>query len=360
MSSTSTPVLRVRASRLAPVLVLAGLLAAAAAQAQPFGAWTIFDGPTQQGYLRVPHNAALNPTSAFTFEAWVSLSKTVGPSCDSIAGKSFTEAWWVGICGSGQALRSYIKGSPSIYNAGTVPVGQWTHVAVVYDGVSRRHYINGELVGTNPETGPLTTSGDEVRIGGDTAYQHSPHGGISEVRLWSVARTVGQLRTWINKSILAPQTGLVAVWPMGGTSEPIHGYVATVQGAGIFPWTFPVALDCGSSTVNALCLQTRFSISATYRTGAPGTPESPAHVVVAGPNSGIFWFFSSDNWEVMVKAINACGYNSRYWIYTAATTDVFYRLEVFDIRAGVNKVYFNYPGAPAPAVTDSDAFATCP
>jgi len=33
---------------------------------------------------------------------------------------------------------------------------------------------------------------------------------------------------------------------------------------------------------------------------------------------------------------------------------------VFDVRAGVNKIYFNYPGPPAPAVTDTNAFATCP
>ena len=29
------------------------------------------------------------------------------------------------------------------------------------------------------------------------------------------------------------------------------------------------------------------------------------------------------------------------------------------IVAGVNKIYFNYPGPPAPAVTDTGAFATC-
>jgi hypothetical protein len=83
-------------------------------------------------------------------------------------------------------------------------------------------------------------------------------------------------------------------------------------------------------------------------------------VVVAGANSGIFWFFSSDNWEVMTKALNGCSLNSHYWIFSAATTNVFYRMDVFDVRAGQQKIYFNYPGPPAPAVTDVDAFATCP
>ncbi|HEV7786488.1 MAG TPA: hypothetical protein VGQ28_14170, partial [Thermoanaerobaculia bacterium] len=102
-------------------------------------------------------------------------------------------------------------------------------------------------------------------------------------------------------------------------------------------------------------------ITATFRTAtAPGPSDGTAHVVVAGANSGIFWFFSSDNWEVMVKAINACALNSHYWIYSAATTDRFYRMEVFDTLHFQNKVYFNYAGPPAPAVTDSSAFATCP
>ena len=47
-------------------------------------------------------------------------------------------------------------------------------------------------------------------------------------------------------------------------------------------------------------------------------------------------------------------------MFSAATTNVFYRMEVFNQEYGVNKVYFNYPGPPAPAVTDTGAFATCP
>jgi hypothetical protein len=63
---------------------------------------------------------------------------------------------------------------------------------------------------------------------------------------------------------------------------------------------------------------------------------------------------------VMVKVLNGCGLNNRWWLFSAATTNVFYRLEVTDVTTGTSKIYFNYPGPPAPAVTDTDAFATCP
>lgn len=347
-------------------LVLA-VLAAPAAQAQPFGVWATFAGDPTSGYINVTSNtAALNPTGAFTFEAWVAISNsTTSEDCRSIAGKNYLSAWWIGQCtvGGQPTLRSYLKGNGSAKNGGIIPRGVWTHVAVTFDGSTRRHYINGELAASFAETGPLTTSSDPMRIGSDIQWMHTPTGAIDEVRLWNVARSITQIRNSINVRITTPQTGLVGVWSFdGGPADIIGGHGGTITGSGVNFFTFPAILNCGSSTVNALCLNTRFSITAKWRTNpTPGTPtDGDAHVVVAGPNSGVLWFFSSDNWEVMVKALNACGLNNRYWVFSAATTNVFYRMEVFDVRAGVNKIYFNYPGPPAPAVTDTDAFATCP
>jgi hypothetical protein len=332
------------------------ILLPAAVQAQPFGAWLVHNG-TGTGRIDIAHHPSLNPTAAFTFEAWVSVS--TGGNCQSIAGKGFTDTWWVGICGT--TLRSYLKGNPSLRDGGVVPAGRWTHLAVVFNGTQRRHYINGELVGTFPETGPLPTNTDPMRIASDVDFAVPPNGAIDEVRLWNVARTEAQLRAAINVPITTAQPGLVAVWSLDGNASDIIGARdGTVSGTGIGALTFPVALSCGASTATSLCLLNRFSISARFRTGAPGSAESTAQVVnVPNPGSGLFWFFNADNWEVLVKAINGCGLNNRYWIFSAATTNVFYRVEVLDVR-GAQKIYFNYPGPPAPAVTDTSAFATCP
>ncbi len=353
--------------------VVLAALAAPAAQAQPFGAWATFSGPTN-GYINVADNAAFNPTGAITIEAWVDVTIPAGQQCISIVGKGWTEAWWLGICqnGANQVVRSYIRGYDSVNgstngkinrDAGIVPAGQWTHVAVVFNGAQRLHYINGELVGSWAETQALTASARPIQIGSDFSYNHTPAGAIDEVRLWNVARSVSQIRSKINVVVHSPQAGLVAVWPLdGGANDVVGGHNGTVLGSGVAALTFPATLSCGSSTTAALCLQGRFAITTKFRAAtAPGPTDGSGHVVVAGANSGIFWFFSSDNWEVMVKAINACGFNNRYWIYSAATTDRFYRMEVLDVRAGVQKIYFNYAGPPAPAVTDNtDAFATCP
>lgn len=347
------------------VLAVALVGGVSSAAAQPFVAWAEYGG-TGAGHIAVPHSAALNPTGAFTFEAWVleTSASASGEDCRSIAGKSYTQAWWIGICrvGGNRVIRAYLKGGGSAKNGGIVPLNQWTHVAVTWDGTTQRHYINGELAFSTALAGPLSTSTSELRIGSDAAWDHPPTGSIDEVRLWNVARSITELRNSLNVEITTPQSGLIAVWPLNGNPLDVVGpYDGTAVGA-LTTGSFPVTASCGASTVNALCLNTRFRVVGSWRTNAtPGTPvDGDAHVVVAGPDSGILWFFSSSNWEVMAKSLNACGLNDRYWFFSAATTNVFYRLEVLDVKGGRQKIYFNYPGPPAPALTDVSAFATCP
>lgn len=354
--------------RFLPVVILALAGLAAPAAAQPFGAWLTLAGNPTHGYVRVASAAALNPAGAFTFEAWVSITNNpAGEDCRSIAGKNFLQAWWVGLCTvSGRpTLRSYLKGGASARNGGEIEPGRWTHIAVVSNGVQRSHYINGELAAVFAEpAGPLGSSTSELRIGSDVSWQLTPTGAIDEVRIWNVARTQGQIRAGMRDPIDTAQAGLVAVWALDGNPSDVIGpRDGTLQGAGVGFLTFPVALDCGAGTGTSLCLLDRFSITARWRTNPlPGTlTDGQAQVAgCANDGSGLFQFFSPNNWEIMVKALNGCGLNDRFWIFSAATTNVFYRMEVFDIQAGRQRIYFNYPGPPAPAVTDTGAFATCP
>jgi hypothetical protein len=334
------------------------LLLPAAAGAQPFGAWTIYSA-TQGNYWNIPSSPALNPTTAITIEAWVALSATnaQGQSCRSIIGKDYHTAWWVGVCGN--TLRSYLKGDSSFRDGGNVPNVQWTHIAVTYDGVNRYHYINGELVATFAETGPLPTNSSNVRIASDVSWDYQPQGDLNEIRFWNVARTIDQIRGSINVPIATAQPGLVSVWPFGGPTDVIGGHNGVAVGS-IPALTFPVTLSCGSGSATSACLNTRFSASVQFRDPNTGIYSQGQVVACPNPDSAIFWFFAPNAWELMVKIINACGLVNRYWAFSAATTNVFYRLEVFDVRAGANKIYFNYPGPPAPAVTDTNAFATCP
>jgi hypothetical protein len=322
--------------------------------AQPFGAWLVSSSSSSTKYVEVPSSSDLNPITAITIEAWVSNSALSAGDCRSLVGKDFTTSYWLGICGN--TFRSYLAGSASVRDGGIVPNGQWTHVAVTYDGTNRRHYINGELISTFAQTGSLPASTAALRIASDVSWMQSPNGAINEVRLWNVARTVDQIRGSINTPITAAQPGLVAVW-----SDGLHDALGAHNGnnvGGVGFLTFPVALGCTPSPT-ALCLSGRFSVTVQWRDFA-GNSGVGTVVPGASADSGLFWFFAPAAWEVLAKTVNGCALNNRWWAFGAATTNVFYRLEFLDVRGGASKIYFNYPGVASPAVTDAAAFGTCP
>jgi hypothetical protein len=341
-----------------PGLFLVLLFVVVPVTAQPFSSWLVKGSGT--GYVSIPASSAFDFSNGFTFEAWVNGSDT--GSCSSLAGKDYTKAFWVGVCGT--TLRSYLHGytppTNTQFDGGKVPANEWTHIAVTFDGTTHKHYIDGELVASRAESGPMTTSPTELRISGDTAYQFT-YGAIDEVRFWNVARTLDQIRSTITSTINSPQTGLVAVYHLDGSAvDSIGGRNGTNQGTSAY-LTSAVALSCAPTTTTQLCiLGNRFAISARWLLSGG---ETGVGTLVPGSNatSGLFWFFGSDNWELLVKMIDACGVlNDRKWVFSAATTNVHYELVVTDVKNGLTKRYFNYQGISAPAVTDTDAFATCP
>jgi Concanavalin A-like lectin/glucanases superfamily len=336
--------------------LLPGLTSRAAAQ--PFGGYVVFSGTgsatTGNGYLRVPDSPALDPPSAITLEGWVQLA-TPFPAggCRSLIGKDASQACWLGVCGA--TLRASFRGGGSQHDGGTVPAGRWTHVAVTYDGATQSHYVDGELVQSFPVSGPPAASSAPLEIGGDVSWPESPAGAVTEFRLWSVARTVDQIRATINVALSNAQPGLAAVWSLAGNGNDALGIL---NGTFVGAWaavTPPALLTCATPGPGDLCLVPAFLITVSWRTG-DGATGTGTVVPVASTGSGIFWFFGLENWELMVKVLNACALNQSIWVFSAATTNVFYRLQVVDVRSGVTKVYFNYPGPPAPAVTDTVAF----
>lgn len=344
--------------------ILVGLavfvVAGAPVSAQPFGAWAVFNGTS--GFVEIPHSSALNPGGALTIEAWVNVTlPAAGESCKSIVGKDFLQAYWVGICNTGSplrpTLRSYVKGGGSVRNGGTIPNGEWTHIAVTYGGGSRRHYVNGELTLEVSDSGSLPSSGAALRIGSDVSWQFTPTGSIDDVRLWNVARTQSQIRAALNE-VQGAQGGLVANWRLDGNpNDSVGGFDGAVIGP-VAALTFPVTVGCAGSS-NVLCLRDRFAVSGEWRVDA-STEGDMGVVPFQTDESGLLHFFGESNWEVQIKVLDGCGLNDRYWVYYAASTTLFFRLEVLDQLRGVQKIYFNYPGEPAVAVTELDAFDTCP
>ena len=103
----------------------------------------------------------------------------------------------------------------------------------------------------------------------------------------------------------------------------------------------------------------RFELTATWRDalGQSGT----ARLVQAPSNdSALFYFFSADNWELMVKVLDGCAINGAYWVFAAASTDVEYSVTIEDLEnPGMPFSFGNRLGQPAAAITHLDVFP-CP
>ena len=85
-----------------------------------------------------------------------------------------------------------------------------------------------------------------------------------------------------------------------------------------------------------------------------------ASVVRSGTNdSGLFTFFSRENWEILIKVLDGCAVNGHVWVYGASTTDLGYTIRVTDTVTGTVKEYRNEPGLPASVITDGKAFQAC-
>lgn len=112
-------------------------------------------------------------------------------------------------------------------------------------------------------------------------------------------------------------------------------------------------------TDTLLCLQNgRFSVRVDWvdQYGNTGV----GHAVPTTDDSGLFWFFSPNNMELLIKVLDGCGINNHYWVFFAATTDQEFTVTVIDRDAAQQMDYTNPLRNPADAVTDTFAFATCP
>ena len=115
------------------------------------------------------------------------------------------------------------------------------------------------------------------------------------------------------------------------------------------------ASGCTASAASLCLADGRFEVAVDWSTAGGG--EGPAKVVPGGTNnSGLFYFFDPDNWEMLIKVLDGCAINGHYWVYSAAATDLGLDITVTDTATGAIWNYPKPPGPPAPAITESKAF----
>jgi hypothetical protein len=110
-----------------------------------------------------------------------------------------------------------------------------------------------------------------------------------------------------------------------------------------------------AAAAESLCLtQGRFQVQVDFtdpRNGATGHGQA----VPLTADTGAFWFFGSENLELMIKVLDGRAVNGRFWVFYGALSDVAYTLTVTDTETGQKRTYQNDRGRLA-SRADVEAF----
>ncbi|MEQ6902448.1 LamG-like jellyroll fold domain-containing protein, partial [Nocardioides sp. YIM 152588] len=160
-----------------------------------YGGALSFDGAS--GRVSVPASASLDLSSAMTLMAWI--EPTASQSGWRTIMQRETDAYFLNASNSTGALRpsggGTIGGGAAFVTGTTAsPVGQWTHVALTYDGAELRLYVNGQLAASSPKGGAVQSTSNPLSIGGNSPYGEYFQGLIDEARVYDRALSAADVQ----------------------------------------------------------------------------------------------------------------------------------------------------------------------
>jgi len=98
-----------------------------------------------------------------------------------------------------------------------LPVGDFSHVAVVYDGSVSRIFVNGTLSREQKE-GPQDNNPETLVLLGAMQENGRPaeffDGDLDEIRMWDTARSPEELHHFMHVSLSGSEDGLVGLWSL--------------------------------------------------------------------------------------------------------------------------------------------------
>jgi Leucine-rich repeat (LRR) protein len=231
-----------------------------------------------------------------------------------------------------------------------------------------------------------TGAGQAVPLTGDTGYfWFFDSANVEAVVKVLDACTVNQ-KFWVfaggltdvqvDVAVTDVRTGILRTYhnPQGTAFQPIQDTAAfgsCTAGASVAPEEVAAVAKRTAEDVAAvatspclagatnLCLgSNRFRVDVTWKT--PDGRTGAGQAVALTPDTGYFWFFASSNVEMVIKVLNACTLNQRFWVYAGGLTNVQVSITVTDTMTGTMKTYNNPQGTAFRPVQDTSAFATCP
>jgi hypothetical protein len=190
--------------------------------------------------------------------------------------------------------------------SGAIPRNAWTHLAATYDGATVSLYVNGTLVSSVVQSGPVQVSTRGLRIGGNSVAGEWFRGAIDEVRVYDRALSADEIATDMTTPVSATVPAQAPIFLLGQRRverdpdrEPAgmaEAYPSTATGGTIRRVSVYVDPD---STATALAAGIYSDVN-----GSPGTllTEGILDVPIAGV------------WNAVAVPPVAIAAGARYWI----------------------------------------------
>ncbi len=176
-----------------------------------FGGAVRLDGIAGKAdYIEVPGSASLDISEQLTIEVWVNINEHQPDHIRIITGyNAATNAGYSLLLSNVGQVKTFlhVNGGWKIYTGGTIiPEGEWTHLALTFDGATIKLYVNGEVDSEGAAVGKITPRGLDVLYIGrfSAADPETPDGMIDEIRISSVARTQEEIKETMNGLVGLP------------------------------------------------------------------------------------------------------------------------------------------------------------
>jgi glucose/arabinose dehydrogenase/chitodextrinase len=159
-------------------------------------------------YLSVPNSSSLNFSgNAMTLSMWINPASISGDSV--VLGKFWntnmsSPFYQYGLELSGGKPQFYIGTGTGLMGAGMdtpLALSQWTHLAVVYNGLTAQFYVNGTMVSSKSLTANITARGMSLRIGADADPWQFYKGSLDNVRIYNRALSGADVTTDMNAGL---------------------------------------------------------------------------------------------------------------------------------------------------------------
>ena len=127
-------------------------------------------------YLSVPNSSSLNFSgNAATLSMWINPASISGDSL--VLGKFWNTDMRAPTTSTGSSSRGgrphfYVGTSTGLSAAAmdtALALNQWTHLAVVFNGLTTQFYVNGTMVSSKSLSASITARGMALRMGADAA-----------------------------------------------------------------------------------------------------------------------------------------------------------------------------------------------